>query len=364
LAHALKKQFPSHFFVFSTTTETGQAEAQRSLPFVDQFLYLPLDFRWIVGKMIQSFRPELFILTESDYWFNLLDCLKNSGTKIVVINAKISERSKKRLSCFPWFAKALFAHIDFFCVQSTHYLQRFLALGVPLEKMKVTGNLKFDEVYSVLTPEELKGWQRDLGIDPRRDHVLVVGSSHDPEEKFILDLLPSVWNKHPHLKVIIVPRHPERFNQVEEIIQHLSIPYRRYTKPQSDAVEARVILLDKMGVLRTCYQLADIAIVAGSYTEKVGGHNLMEPAFYGVPVLFGPYMHSQPELLSLMLENQAGLQVPRDCLANVLSRLLDSPEERKHLGEAGLALVHANQGALQTTLKAILGIYSKSKSFS
>jgi 3-deoxy-D-manno-octulosonic-acid transferase len=180
--------------------------------------------------------------------------------------------------------------------------------------------------------------------------VVVVGSSHNPEESLLLKVMSDVWIKYPNVKVMIVPRHPERFNEVAGILQKNNINFRRLSQKKHDEKsEMPVILIDAMGLLRKCYQMADIAIVAGSYTSKVGGHNILEPSWYGVPVIFGPHMHGQPDLLELVKEYRAGLQVSIDELPAALINLLGQPNECKLLGEAGLRLAGDVHGATGKT---------------
>jgi 3-deoxy-D-manno-octulosonic-acid transferase len=192
----------------------------------------------------------------------------------------------------------------------------------------------------------------ELGIKPK-DPVLVIGSSHNPEELQLLEVLEEVWKAFPDLKVLFVPRHPERFNEVASILQKHSITFRRLSQKGHAHTSAPVILIDAMGLLRKCYQLADIAIVAGSYTVKVGGHNVLEPSWYGVPVVFGPYMHSQPDLVDLMKEYGAGIQVSMEDLQSELIGLLLDSSRRKTLGEAGLRLSSDVHGATGKTCALI-----------
>ena len=202
-----------------------------------------------------------------------------------------------------------------FCIQSKHYQERFKALGIDENKMQITGNLKFDDEYPHLSKEQHETWKKQFQITPE-NQIVVVGSSHDPEEKLILEQMRTVWAELPHVKLMIVPRHPERFNEVAAILEKENIPYMRFSQLDRGAKNAKVILVDAMGLLRKCYQLADLAIVAGSYIPRVGGHNILEPTWYGVPVIYGPFMHSQPELIELMEEYEAGLQVPMENLGD------------------------------------------------
>lgn len=349
LVKLIKNEKPDALILISSVTETGHAEALRSIQGADFHVFLPFDLLWIVKPIVRKIKPDLVLLCESDFWFNFLKAVKEENGKVVLINGKISERSTKRFSWVPFFAKSLFQLIDLFCLQNVVYKDRFKKF-VPQEKMVVTGNMKFDDKYPQLSPEELAKWRTQLGIEPE-DSLLVIGSSHDPEETLFIKNLHSLWKKYPRLKVILVPRHPERFNPVAYLLQKENIPFQRVSKPTGESTP--VVLGDAMGILRKCYQIGDIAIVAGSYTEKVGGHNILEPCWYGVPVLFGPHMHSQPEMVDLVNEYGAGLQVKPEMLQSTLDDLLANLSKRKKLGSAGLKLVADIHGATQRTWEKI-----------
>ncbi len=348
LVKSIKTEFKNPLLVFSTTTETGYVEACRSIS-ADYHVYLPFDFGWVVKSIMKRTAPDLVVLCESDFWYNFLSSAKEAGAVVTVVNGKLSTRSQTRFLKVPFFAHKLFACIDLFCLQSNLYRKRFASLGIPQEKLVVTGNMKFDGDYAKLPANQIEAWRMELGIQPT-DPVLVVGSSHSPEEVQLLKLLPQVWNQFPKLKVMLVPRHPERFNEVAGILQKSNVSFRRLSQKTGENQQASVILIDAMGLLRKCYQLADIAIVAGSYTSKVGGHNILEPSWYGVPVLFGPHMYSQPDLVDLVREYEAGLQVSLEELPDVLLDLLQNKERSKSLGDAGLRLAGDVHGATNKTL--------------
>ena len=229
---------------------------------------------------------------------------------------------------------------------------RFESLNIDPAKIVVTGNMKFDGDYSPLPQEQLQKWRRELGIAPT-DQVLVIGSSHNPEESNFLKAMAHGWENHPQLKVVLAPRHPERFNEVAGILQKNQINFRRLSQKQPEGFPVKVILIDAMGLLRKCYQLADVAIVAGSYTTKVGGHNILEPSWYGVPVIFGPYMQNQPDLVDLVKEYGAGLQVSMEELPRVVDELFADAAMREALGDGGLKLVGDVHGATKKTVGLI-----------
>jgi 3-deoxy-D-manno-octulosonic-acid transferase len=350
LAKTLKAELKNPRIIFSTTTETGYVEGCRMIS-ADHHVYLPFDFGWIINPIVKRSAPNLVILCESDFWYNFLSSAKRSGAHIALVNGKISTRSLERFQRLPTFCKKLFNCIDQFCVQSNTYKRRFESLGVPPKKVIATGNMKFDGDYAKLPAAQIDAWRQELGIS-HQDPVLVIGSSHHPEELLLLKEIHKVWQRCPELKVVLVPRHPERFNEVAGLLQKNNINFRRLSHKNTHETSS-VILIDAMGLLRKCYQLADIAVVAGSYTAKVGGHNILEPSWYGVPVLFGPHMYGQPDLLDLVVEYKAGLQVPLEEISDTLIALLQDTSRRKTLGDAGLKLANDVHGATNKTWRII-----------
>lgn len=362
LVKKIKQETHNSLIVISSVTETGHEEAKKAIPQADYKFYLPFDFAWMIKPVLNKVKPDMVIVCESDFWYNFLNSAKqNYHAPVVVVNGKISERSQKRLTKFSWFAHHLLSPIDFFCLQNRHYQDRFQQVGIPASKMTITGNMKFDGATTALSAEDLSKLKLQFGIQ-QDDLVLVAGSTHDPEEKIILTVFEKLLPKFPNLKVIIVPRHPERFNEVANLIEQLRLPYQRFTKLDSGKA-AKVILIDAMGVLRQCYQMATAAFVGGSLTSKIGGHNILEPSSYGVPVLFGPHMHQQPELVELVSEYQCGAQVDEHTLEGELQSLLSNPAKRKVQGEAGMKMMTELQGSVSKTWESIKN-YVPAKAFS
>jgi len=352
LVRSLKKEYSNPLIIVSSMTETGHIEAKKVLSCADYHLYLPFDLSWIIRPIISRIAPDLVILSESDFWYNFLDSAKKRGAKIALVNGKMSKKSAFRYSLVKSFSKRLFSLFDVLCIQSDHYLSRFQSVGVEDDKIVITGNLKLDDEYPHVPKDELTPWKGKLGIDPS-DKVVVIGSTHAPEERRLLEKFESIWVKYPNLKVVLVPRHPERFDSVAAILEGMNVPFVRLSTIHKKQGDEKVILIDAMGLLRQCYQFADLAIVAGSFTDKVGGHNIVEPCYYGVPVLFGPHMETQPDLLKLVKTFEAGLQVKEEEVAAKVAALLGDDVQRIKLGQAGLTLVNNAQGATGRTLEAL-----------
>ncbi|MBF5060104.1 3-deoxy-D-manno-octulosonic acid transferase [Candidatus Neptunochlamydia vexilliferae] len=316
----IRRSHPDAFIFVTTVTETGQEEAKKIISEADAIHYLPFDFSWVINPFVKILKPDLLILVEGDYWLNLLIAVKKEGGKVVVANGKLSEKSLKRYLAFRSFSRPLFNTVDHFCLQGETYLERFLKLGIPPEKLTITGNLKFD------IPAK-QGKTLSLPLE-EGDKVITLGSTHEGEETLLLKQLAPFLAKDPHLKVLVVPRHPERFKRVKSLINH----------PQ-------VTVIDQMGVLPACYALSHLAIVGGSFVKGVGGHDVFEPAKMGVPSLFGPYMHTQVELDRALTQAGAGIKVDAAHLPAIVEKLLNDPKLHEEMGERGKAFAQKAVGA-------------------
>lgn len=352
LARQLKQQYPDAQFIVSSLTETGHDEAVRSLSFADHHVYMPLDIPFIVSKVISRASPDLLILCESDFWFNFLRRTKKQGASIVLVNGKISERSLDRFKKVRFFSEKLFDLFALMCLQNQIYYNRFIGLNIPADKLAITGNLKLDDEYPMLSSEEIRQWRDRLGI-AEGDLVLTIGSTHNPEEQICISALKVVWQKQPNLKVILVPRHPERCKEVVNLLEREQVPFTKFTEISGRTGKERVILIDTIGMLRMCYQLSDIALVAGSFTQRVGGHNILEPCWYGKPVLFGPHMHTQTELVNLISGYEAGFQIGEEELPSTILKLSKDAALREEIGRRGLRLIQESKGSVNRTLATL-----------
>lgn len=347
LIKRLKQEKNPPLIILSTVTNTGHAEGKRAAPEADYHVFLPFDLSYRIRPLVKRLMPDLVLLTETDFWKHFQAAAHEVGAPIVLINGKVSERSFQRFSFLKSFTKELIHPLDHLCVQGELYAKRFAKLGVPLEKITNTGNLKLD---GFVEEKSL-----DLGFSPD-DWVITLGSTHDPEEKLCLEALKPLLQRYEQLKVVVVPRHPERFEVVAQLLEKTGLPYSRFTnlKPGS-----RLVLMDAMGQLRKCYKLSTMAFVGGSFTRKVGGHNILEPAFYGVPVLYGPHMHAQPDLLDLCRAYKAGLEVTPENFALHVEQLLMKAHS---YGHNGLKLIHEASGALDKTYAIVKRFLALNKS--
>lgn len=340
--------------LLSTATETGHIEGKRNVASADYHVYLPLDFPFIINPIVKKVAPAMVVLVETDFWLNFQQTALKCGAQLILVNGKMSEKSYKRHLKFPRISKLLLGSFSSLCLQGPLYRERFIGLGLDESKVCVTGNMKLDASSATVDTTALK---KQMGIH-EDDLVITCGSTHDPEEKMTLLAFQHLLPQFPKLKLIIVPRHPERFDEVAYLIETLGIDYTRFSH-QNPSSEKRVVLLDTVGQLKSCYQISLLAFVGGSFKEKVGGHNILEPCFYGVPTLFGPFMHSQPDFLELVKNYQAGRQLTSDTLIATFEELLKNRHLIVEMGQNGLRLINDSQGAVERTMKEISRLLQK-----
>lgn len=326
----------STHWIISCVTETGHAEASHSLKVPHTLVYMPADFRGTVRRILHLWRPNAILISETDLWFNFLSEAKGMKIPIALVNGKISERSAKRLRWVPFFTYPLLHTISLFCLQDQQYADRFMRLGVDRSKCTVTGNLKWD----IAPPpnEDDDKLREEWGIDPNA-FVVVVGSTHHDEEKGILIALKSFVQAHEEVHILIVPRHPERFSSVKSTI--------------AENGSNQVTLVDRMGVLARLYRIADIVILGGSFVPGIGGHNIIEASQCGVPVLFGPYMENQREMVKHVLEAAAGEQCSLERLSEAVEKLYRDKDSCNTMGDAGAKLSMHLRGATERTAQAL-----------
>lgn len=333
--------------ILSTATETGHAEGLKNAANADFHLFLPLDISYLIRPIVGRVAPDAIILTETDFWYHFQNAAQKQGSRLFLINGKISERTFKRLSKLPFLAKKLLHAFDHLYIQGEIYRKRFEKLGISENRLTIIGNIKFDAEVEKCDETTLK---ERIGL--KNVPLITLGSTHHPEERLWIGALKQLWEDLPTLKVVVVPRHPERFNEVAQLFIDEKIPFSLWSKNET-FTENNLLLVDAMGVLRHCYQISTIAYVGGSMTEKVGGHNILEPSFYGKPVIFGPHMHSQPDLLDLVTNYQAGLQIKPETIVPTVKKLITDTIYRETLGKNGLALTQHSRGSLNDTFRLL-----------
>jgi len=356
LATDLKARYPRLRLFLSTTTMAGQQVARRSLSNVDAVFYFPFDWTFIVRRTLRLVRPRLFIMMETEIWPNLLRECRRRGIRTVMINGRISNRSYPRYRMVRPFIRRVLADVDRFCVQSEETGRRLIDLGANPTRVTVTGSLKFDSLELPAATAHGRPRERVLRffqLSPSRT-VVVAGSTLRGEEAAVLRAFARIKATMPGAMAILAPRQPERFPEVERLARDAGfVTVRRSDLPIDAEPRADVVVLDTIGELAQLYQLATAVFVGGSLVDH-GGHNILEPAIYGKPIVFGPSMHNFKEIAEAFLSNDAAIQVPSDReLDETLLALVTDPVRRARLGAAARALVAANRGAKTKTLEVI-----------
>ena len=346
LARELAGRRPDLPLLVSTVTDTGRNVAEQRLP-AKQFVFFPVDFGWAVEPALDQLRPRIVLLTETEIWPNFIRACGARGIPVVLINGRISPRSYPRYRRVRRLFARVLQGIRLFCMQTPEDAARVLDLGAPAERVHVVGNLKFDLAVTG-DPQDGSTVRQMLGLPPSLP-ILVAGSTHRGEEAPVLGAFQAVRRAIPDLTLLLAPRHPERLAEVEGLLERAGLAWvRRSRLPASPA--APVILVDTMGELARLYAAGTVVYVGGSLVP-IGGHNVLEPAAYARPVLFGPHMGNFAEMARFFLERGAGLQVhDTDGLAAAILRLLQEPAAADRMGEAGRTIVDTHRGAGRRTV--------------
>src|SRR3989338_6576165 len=369
LLKGLKKKYPSLKIVFSCVTPTGNAvAAQEGLAWIDSLIYFPLDFDWVVSRVVKMLRPNVFIVMEKEIWPNVLKILKRNDVPVMVANGSISDRSFRRYTMFGFFFRRIFKNVSYFLCQTKKDSDKAIALGIESSQVMVTWNIKFD-----IEPPHWNPLGRDVLLQrlgmTAHDKTFVAGSTHEGEEEIVLGVFERLKQEFPNLKLILAPRHPERFDEVEELIKKRGFSMIRRSTIRSQEPEAcprmhlsrfrsqekdikpEVILLDSMGELCNFYGIATVAFVGGTLVD-IGGHNLLEPAFYKKPVIYGQYLKSYAEMADMLETAGGGIRIDNgEEFWEKVRRLLSDEAYRQRVGNAAYSVVEANKGATEKCLK-------------
>ncbi len=362
IAADLKSRYPRLRLFLSTTTMAGQQVAKR-IQHVDGVFYFPFDWTFAARRTIDIVRPRLFVMMETEIWPNLLRLCRRRGVRTLLVNGRISSRSYPRYRLVRPFFRRVLADVDRFCVQSDESARRLVDLGADPARVTVTGSLKFDSLE--LPPSGAHARPRDrvlrfFRVGANRP-VVIAGSTMRGEEMAVLRAFARVKTMTPAAMLIIAPRHPERFDEVEKMTREAGfVTVRRTALPIDAEPRADVVVLNTIGELARLYQMATAVFVGGSLADY-GGHNILEPAIYGKPIVVGPHMQNFREIAAAFVGNGAAVQVQSEReLEEVLPALVGDPVRRARLGAAARALVEANRGAKQKTLAVIADLFPAS----
>jgi 3-deoxy-D-manno-octulosonic-acid transferase len=354
----LRARYPRLRIFLSTTTMTGQQIARANLQYVDEVFYFPFDFAVIVRRTLRLVKPRLFIMMETEIWPNLLRACRSAQVRTMLVNGRISSRSYPRYRLVRWFFRRVLRDVDRFCMQSEESARRIVDIGAERDRVTVTGSLKFDSLEIPGSAGADRGRNRVLRyfrIPPERP-VVIAASTLKGEEEPLLEAFQRIRARTTMANALLVvaPRKPERFDEVERLARRAGWYVMRRSELRVDA-EPRcdVVVLDTIGELAQLFQVATAVFVGGSLVDA-GGHNILEPAVFGKPIVFGPHMQNFAEIARTFVDNDAAIQIhSAGELPGALLELLGDPVKRARLGAAARALVEANRGARARSLEAV-----------
>jgi len=377
-----RRRYPDVPIVISSTTDTGFVEARKCFPDA-QIIRWPFDFSWSVARVLDAIGPRLVVLAESELWPNFLLAAKTREIPVVVVNARMSPKSFRRLSRIRFFVRRwlnLTAHV---AAQTPEHAEIFELLGIPKDRISVTGNVKYDGIETNRNNEKTKSLRRLFHIG-ENEIVWIAGSTAAPEEEICLRIYQKLQNEFPNLRLILVPRQKNRFDDVSRLIENAGMALVRRSEIEASGLGTRhsalsthhsprhddlsqsiphsalrtphlpIILLDSIGELGPAWGLADIAFVGGSLDGKRGGQNMIEPAAYGAAVLFGPHTWNFRDAVQRLLETKAAAQIENEQhLESEIRRLLRDASERLCMGAAARKLALSQKGAAARTVELL-----------
>jgi 3-deoxy-D-manno-octulosonic-acid transferase len=357
LIREVSRRRPGWEIIVSTTTSTGLAVARRTYPDLVTF-YAPLDFSWSTRRAVERIRPSVLALVELELWPNLIHTAKRAGAKVAIINARLSARSYRGYRRLRLLLQSTLAQLDAVSAQNDEYASRFVELGVPQDRVRITGSVKFDGLENDRDNPRTRELRRLLGLSST-DVVFVAGSTMEGEEAAALRAYAAARGPYPSLRLVLVPRHAARFDRVAEWLERQGETVLRRSRlgapdgarPSRAGGRPPVILIDTIGELGAVWGLADVAFVGGSLLPGRGGQNMMEPAAYGAAVMFGPHTANFRDTVEQLLRHDAARRVhDAEDLARGLLADLEDPEAAAARGAAGRRLVLAQHGAAVRTV--------------
>jgi 3-deoxy-D-manno-octulosonic-acid transferase len=355
----LAANLPQHDFYISTTTCTGYEVACKLYP-THRVCYFPLDFTWSVNQALRRVSPVAVILVELELWPNFIAAAARRRIPVILINGRVSPRSFRSYRWIRPVLQCILPQLSKIATQNQTYADRLLYLGARPEQVEVTGSIKFDRIEASRSNPKTVEIGRSFGINPS-EVVFIAGSTQPTEEAFALQTYQQLRRDFPQLRLILVPRHKERFEEVAGLVQQAGLPLRRRSECVHQAATASpqgteppVLLLDTLGELAACWGLAEVAFVGGSLTRR-GGQNMIEPAGYGASVLFGPHTHNFKDIVAMLLDANAAavVRTPEE-LTSTVRRLLTDTQSAGEMGHRARQLVLNQHGATKRTVELIL----------
>ena len=344
LTDRILANYPNSHVVVSTTTATGAEMVIARYPREVTHVYFPFDIKACVRASFAKLNPKLVVLIETELWPNFLAVAEQKGVPVVLINARLSERAADKYRRISNLMKRMLGRLDLLVAQSEEDAERFLSLGAAQDKLVVTGSLKFDREPVPSTLERGEAIRRELG---QNRFVLMAGSTRDGEEQLLLGQITALRAKIPNFLMVLAPRHPERFDQIADLLEAQQIPYQRYQDNRSVSEATQVFLLDVMGELTHYYAASDLAFVGGSL-KPFGGQNTLEPAGLGVPILVGPYTYNFTAVNRKLAKAGALVETQtEETLTRLIIELSIDSDRRDRMGLSGKKVFRDNRGALK-----------------
>lgn len=353
LVRAIKHQFPSRTILVTATTPTGSARIKEVLGDTAKHVYLPYDLPDCVDRFIRHYRPVLAVVLETEIWPNFYRACGRQGIPLAIVNARLSERSARGYLKLRSLTRESLSHVRLIAAQTSEDAKRYIAIGANPKSVVVTGNIKFDMELPAAAEERARAMRSALfGERP----VLIAGSTHPGEESLVLTAFNSLRRQLPELLLILAPRHPHRAADIIAECRKFGLATRLRSEKSACDEPVDVFLLDTLGELRSFYAVSDAAFVGGSLVP-VGGHNVLEPAAVGLPVMFGPHLFNFAEIGRKLKESGGGIEVKNaEELAYWAGRLLCDESLRSEIGGNGKRFVSANQGAVQKIAELLGGL--------
>lgn len=353
IVRELKRKYPGEMVVVSVVTATGHKMAQRIIPEADGHIFFPFDLPVITSRIVKIVHPKVIILIETELWPNFLRLSWRRNIPVMMMNGRISDRSMKRYSLIRPFTEKMLQQIRRFCMQSSFDAKHIIAMGAPTDRILVTGNTKYDQTYATVSEEERRALKKEFHFDGAGP-ILVAGSTHGGEEEILLRTFREVLKIYPDARLLLAVREVTRAAKVKAQIFLHGFSVIRRTEMGQGADSGRphqVVILDTIGELGRLYSMADVVFVGGSFV-KVGGHNILEPAAHGKPVIVGPYMFNFREIFELLSKRGVCLMAKdeKDFREQLLALLADR-ERMASMGRKALEVVAENQGATRRNIE-------------
>lgn len=344
--------YPDELITVTTTTPTGSEQVRKRFgPLLGKqvfHVYLPYDLPWFLYLFLYKVQPKILVILETELWPNLIHCARKIGCQTMVVNARLSEKSAKGYAKVGGLTRSMLQKLNVLAVQNDTDAERFLQLGMPKQNMQVTGSIKFDLTISSDLVAQGKALRQSWG---ESRPVMIVASTHEGEDEIALDGFAQLHAIHPEVLCIIVPRHPERFESVANLITQRGFKLARRTQHNASS-ETQVLLVDTMGELLSFLAASNLCVMGGSFVEN-GGHNPLEPAALSIPILMGKSQFNFA-LICQQLEQAGGLQtIEAKALGDVLQQWLEDVDGYKHKGHAAQQVVNENRGAKEKVFELI-----------